>query len=899
MPLINLEQFKTLFPETKVEISDEQVKWYVKENIYKGSDPVYENGANEQMQLLIEKANELGLKNFKDLFKHAENKQIKESVEAILYLLQGKDISLYQDRTFECGPGTLTNLQSIIFDIKGVQSLQSVVSRYRKEMLEEFAKELLKKGEMFFKNTLDISDGMEVHNVTSILNVIADDFGVIKDIKDPYVHNFTDNEVIKKIKDYYTEEIKKLTSGDISDGIVAKFEQSLLEFDKFRINEEDYANKWYFQEFSNNVQKYENEMSGILGNDSLFAKILMMTDGGVVIGFKDNYRDILKDFIALYLDDKKVIKLDEAEKKEIITKVKIETRSAFTEGEINDEVLKYAIAHDLYIDMGTELSAIDPVQKYLKSGDVLKRQYAIDHIKNNCDKYGGNATEITSQVENPTNAYYTYSDFITQRKFDKASAIARFFDKYNEKVAKSASLDESEKGNTTHIIDLLKAEELRKLREYNAQKEVILSRNKDGKRPLDTLFVNPLFSSITSNDRDSIMSILSEARECTILREVLTAKDKNGYTALHLAADSGNADVVENILAAIGDNKELLKEMLNVKDRYGETALHLAAKSDNADLVEKILTAANDAEVLKDLLTATDVYGETALHLAAESGKTDVVSKILAAIGDNKELLKEVLNVKDRYGYGDTALLSAAKSDKADVVEKILAAIGDNKELLKEVLIVKNEDEKTVVGLAVTRFATVPTDTSLGKIFEVAKKLDILGEVVGGCGDSFSCLFIKNPVRISDNITLCSSDYFVKECKDLVTPAKWSNIVPSIWVKNTSETGTYWKERDALIEKVVEKYLTDHRYIKTTDKDGNQTYLITEQIDKIKSEIRDNIASHKEEITEFLNEKGHYNVQPKIIKEELEKRDKGGKSFVEKLQEKKSISDTFMPFNVK
>ena len=53
-----------------------------------------------------------------------------------------------------------------------------------------------------------------------------------------------------------------------------------------------------------------------------------MTDSGVVIGFKDNYRDILKDFIALYLDDKKVIKLDEAEKKEIITKVKIETRSA-------------------------------------------------------------------------------------------------------------------------------------------------------------------------------------------------------------------------------------------------------------------------------------------------------------------------------------------------------------------------------------------------------------------------------------------------------------------------------------------------------------------------------------------------------------------------------------------
>lgn len=89
--------------------------------------------------------------------------------------------------------------------------------------------------------------------------------------------------------------------------------------------------------------------------------------------------------------------------------------------------MKYAIAHDLCINMGTAQSAIDPVREYLNSGDVQKRQYAIDHIKNNCDKYGGNATEITSQVENPTNAHYTYSDFITQRKFDKASAISEIF----------------------------------------------------------------------------------------------------------------------------------------------------------------------------------------------------------------------------------------------------------------------------------------------------------------------------------------------------------------------------------------------------------------------------------------------------------------------------------------
>ncbi len=83
------------------------------------------------------------------------------------------------------------------------------------------------------------------------------------------------------------------------------------------------------------------------------------------------------------------------------------------------------------------------------------------------------------------------------------------------------------------------------------------------------------------------MSILSEARECAILREVLTAKDKKGDTALHYAALSGNADLVEKILTAIGDNKELLKEMLTAKDNFGFTALHLAAEPGKADVVKK------------------------------------------------------------------------------------------------------------------------------------------------------------------------------------------------------------------------------------------------------------------------------------------------------------------------
>ncbi len=399
-------------------------------------------------------------------------------------------------------------------------------------------------------------------------------------------------------------------------------------------------------------------------------------------------------------------------------------------------------------------------------------------------------------------------------------------------------------------------------------KEVLTAKDRDGERPLDILFVVPLFSSITSNDKDSITSILSEARECTILREVLTAKDKIGYTALHYTAKSGNADVVEKILATISNDKEILKEVLTAKNKDGETALYSAVRLGKVDVVEKILAAIGDnKEILKEMLNAKDQDGNTVLRYAVRLGKADVVEKILATISNDKEILKEVLTAKNNDGK--TVLHSAAQLGKADAVGKILVACANDKDLLKEVLTAKNNDGKTVLHSA----ANSINSGVFEKILEVGKELDIL--------------------------TLCSSDYFVKECKDLVTPAKSSNMVPSSWVKNISEVGTYWKERDALIEEVVEKYLTDHGHIKITDKDGNQTYLITEQIDKIKSEIRDNIASHKEEITEFLNKKGHYNVQPKIIKEELEKRDNEGKSFVEKLQEKKIISSPSMPIGGK
>ncbi|KAF5345969.1 hypothetical protein D9756_010931 [Leucocoprinus leucothites] len=57
--------------------------------------------------------------------------------------------------------------------------------------------------------------------------------------------------------------------------------------------------------------------------------------------------------------------------------------------------------------------------------------------------------------------------------------------------------------------------------------------------------------------------------------------DKDGWTALHLAARNGHTEIVK-VLAE-------LKADLNLQDKYGETALHLATKNIHAEIA-KFLT---------------------------------------------------------------------------------------------------------------------------------------------------------------------------------------------------------------------------------------------------------------------------------------------------------------------
>ncbi|KAL4598237.1 hypothetical protein ACB092_11G046600 [Castanea dentata] len=89
-------------------------------------------------------------------------------------------------------------------------------------------------------------------------------------------------------------------------------------------------------------------------------------------------------------------------------------------------------------------------------------------------------------------------------------------------------------------------------------------------------------------------------------------KDKQGRTALHIAAYCGHYAVMEKILSSCPDCSEL------VDDERGWSALHLAVKSFHPRGVVRIIL---EKSCFRSLWNEKDADGNTALHHASNSSK--------------------------------------------------------------------------------------------------------------------------------------------------------------------------------------------------------------------------------------------------------------------------------------
>ncbi|XP_055308077.1 ankyrin-3-like [Sitodiplosis mosellana] len=147
-------------------------------------------------------------------------------------------------------------------------------------------------------------------------------------------------------------------------------------------------------------------------------------------------------------------------------------------------------------------------------------------------------------------------------------------------------------------------------------------------------------------------------------------KDERGQTALHVAAENGNLDDVEKLIAKAAKVDSIDKGQrhtnvvdflitkganVNSEDHIQQTPL-LAAMNGTKDVAERLIS--NGAKV-----DVKDYYKRTALHYAARNGNKEVAKLLIKALP---------LNVDEKDCYKMTALHYAAENGREDVAKLLI-----------------------------------------------------------------------------------------------------------------------------------------------------------------------------------------------------------------------------------
>ncbi len=108
--------------------------------------------------------------------------------------------------------------------------------------------------------------------------------------------------------------------------------------------------------------------------------------------------------------------------------------------------------------------------------------------------------------------------------------------------------------------------------------------------------------------------------------------DENGFTALHLAARSGNAQEVSELLAQHETSSWRFKTpYIDRTSKDGKTALHVAAYNGHSNCVAVLLEhhETSSGFFKTPYIDRTSKDGKTALHVAAYNGHSNCVAVLL------------------------------------------------------------------------------------------------------------------------------------------------------------------------------------------------------------------------------------------------------------------------------
>ncbi|XP_010542613.1 PREDICTED: ankyrin repeat-containing protein At5g02620 isoform X2 [Tarenaya hassleriana] len=137
--------------------------------------------------------------------------------------------------------------------------------------------------------------------------------------------------------------------------------------------------------------------------------------------------------------------------------------------------------------------------------------------------------------------------------------------------------------------------------------------------------------------------------------ELAMTVDLSNTTALHTAATQGHSEVVDFLL-------ELGSGLVSIAKSNGKTALHSAARNGHVEVVKVLL------ETEPAIAVRTDKKGQTALHMAAKGTNVTVVEELIKA---DRSSSSSSINMVDTKG--NTALHIAARKGRTEIVRLLLA----------------------------------------------------------------------------------------------------------------------------------------------------------------------------------------------------------------------------------
>jgi hypothetical protein len=440
---INIEKLQSQYVEKKPSdgIDNEKLQNYLKD-IYgkKDDDKIRETiedqnsfqKVDEQVGILCSKMEELGISKFSALReKFAERKSedsdaykskvyknlndIKDTMECIVYsahngVLPPEDIKAkFSDRDFACNEGTLSNLQALLAEMTIEQKdLKTLVTDAKKSTTDQILRKLLYENNNFTERLL-LKRPMEIHNIHSLRNLVADDYKFLKisasddqyvadNLPEHYkniVHTalqdaFQKPETIETMVQSIADEVTNILPTQLQPGQEKKIADSLSD------SLENCGIKKEFENPDPDVIPIEN-FTFINYEDYAHQDI------------KQNLNQIVRDCIVLRLNENKLIN-DSPEVNKVKANILIETSN-------NDEGTSLITEETInkIKDLKQETHALEYIVfNHPKEVDDKMLQYTIDAVKENgsyqADSFLDNMKEkyqsIPEQSKNQFNKKY-------------------------------------------------------------------------------------------------------------------------------------------------------------------------------------------------------------------------------------------------------------------------------------------------------------------------------------------------------------------------------------------------------------------------------------------------------------------------------------------------------------